>query len=376
MKSPKVSATLAVAAFISIASPLAMANDSGWYLGGNVGQSSVDIDDERIIGGLLGSGFVTTSFTDDNRDLGYKLFAGYQINPHFSLEGGYFDLGKFGFTAVTQPLGTLTGTIKLRGVNVDLLGMLPITQRFSAFGRVGVNYAEAKDTFAGTGAANVLNPRRKNSEAHYKFGVGLQYDFTQHLAMRIEAERYRIDDAVGNKGDADLISAGLVFHFGSPAQPISPLVKAPEPLAAAPPPELAVIKPPEKVPARTSVAFSANSLFDFNKATVKPEGRKALDAFATQLRDARFDVITVTGHTDRFGSDAHNLDLSRRRAETVSDYLVVTASIPPNKIVARGVGSSQPVTRPADCTGQSRTLKTLACLQPDRRVEVDVSASE
>lgn len=373
MKSPTASATLAAFAF---ASPLAMANDSGWYLGGNVGQSSVNIDDERIISSLLDSGFVTTSMTDDDRDLGYKLFGGYQFNPHFSLEGGYFDLGQFGFTAVTAPPGTLTGTIKLRGVNLDLLGRLPITQRFSAFGRVGVNYAEAKDTFAGTGAVNVLSPNRKKSDANHKIGLGLQYDFTQHLAMRIEAERYRIDDAVGNRGDTDLVSAGLVFRFGSKPQPIAVLTKTSEPSAAARLPELAVMKPPAKVSALTKVVFSANALFDFDQATVKPEGKKALDVFATELRGARFDVITVIGHADRFGSESHNLDLSRRRAEAASDYLVAAAGIPPDKITARGVGNSQPVTKPGECTGQSPTPKTRACLQPDRRVEVHVSASE
>jgi len=376
MKSPTVSTTLFVAAFISIASPRTMATDSGWYLGGNVGQSSVDVDDERIISSLLGSGFATTSITEDRRDLGYKLFGGYQFNPHFSLEGGYFDLGKFGFTAVTQPPGTFTGTIKLRGVNLDLLGMLPITQRFSAFGRVGVNYAEAKDTFAGTGAVNVLNPTRKKSDTNYKIGVGLQYDFTQHLAMRIEAERYRIDDAVGNKGDADLVSAGLVFRFGSTEPVIAPLAKTAEPLAAQDQSELAAMQPPAKVPVLTKVVFSAQSLFDFDKAMIKPEGRKSIDGFATRLRGARFERIAVTGHTDRFGSEAHNLDLSTRRAEAVKDYLVATAGIPPEKITARGVSSSQPLTQPGECTGQSRTPKTLACLQPDRRVEVDVTASE
>lgn len=372
MKLPRATTTLAIAAFISSISPFATAHDTGWYLGGNLGQSRVKIDDERIISGLLGSGFATTSITDDDRDLGYKLFGGYQFNPHFSLEGGYFDLGKFGFTAVTQPPGTLTGAIKLRGVNLDLLGRLPITQRFSAFARLGVNYAEAKDTFAGTGAANVLSPNRKKSDANYKIGFGVQYDFTQHLAMRVEAERYRIDDAVGNRGDADLVSAGLVFHFGSQAQAISPLAKTSEPLAAATPPELTVMKPPAKVAALTTVAFSASSLFDFDKATVKPEGKKALDVFAAQLHDTRFEIITVTGHTDRFGSEAYNLDLSTRRAEAVRAYLLTTTGIPPEKIAARGASSSQPLTKLGECPGQSRAPETRACLQPDRRVQVDV----
>ncbi len=204
---------LELAALAVFASPLAMADDAGWYGGVNVGQSRAKIDDARVTSNLLGSGFATSSITDDDSDTGYKLFGGYKFNRNFALEGGYFDLGRFGFTATTVPAGTLNGNIKLRGVNLDAVGILPITERFSAFGRVGVNYAEAKDSFSGTGAVNVLNPSPSKNDTNYKFGAGLQYDFNQSVGMRFEAERYRINDAVGNKGDVDLVSVGVVFRF-------------------------------------------------------------------------------------------------------------------------------------------------------------------
>ena len=213
MKLANASGTLGLAALAAIASPLAMADDTGWYGGVNVGQSRAKIDDARITSNLLGSGYATTSIVDDDTDTGYKLFGGYKFNRNFALEGGYFDLGRFGFTATTVPAGTLNGNIKLRGVNLDAVGILPITEKFSAFGRVGVNYAEAKDSFSGTGAVNVTNPNPSKRDTNYKFGAGLQYDFTQSLGMRLEAERYRINDAVGNKGDVDLLSVGVVFRF-------------------------------------------------------------------------------------------------------------------------------------------------------------------
>ena len=88
----------------------------------------------------------------------------------------------------------------------------------SAFARVGVNYAEAKDSFAGTGTVVVLNPNPGKREANLKLGLGLQYDFTRSVGMRAEVERYRINDAVGSKGDVDLISIGLVYRFGAGAR--------------------------------------------------------------------------------------------------------------------------------------------------------------
>ncbi len=58
------------------------------------------------------------------------------------------------------------------------------------------------------------NPDPSKRETNYKFGVGIQYNFTESLGMRAEAERYRINDAVGNRGDIDLFSLGLVYRFG------------------------------------------------------------------------------------------------------------------------------------------------------------------
>ena len=113
----------------------------------------------------------------------------------------------------TTPAGTLERQHQAQGLNLDAVGILPINGKFSALGRVGLNYAEARDSFSGTGAVNVANPSPSKHDTNYKFGAGLQYDFTKLLGVRAEAERYRVDDAVGNKGDIDLFSLGLVYRF-------------------------------------------------------------------------------------------------------------------------------------------------------------------
>ena len=378
---------VAYAVLASFVSPFAMAQDAGWYGGLNYGQSKAKIDDPRIISGLLGSGFFTTSIKDDNRDTGFKIFGGYQMNRNLALEAGYFDLGKFGFTANTTPLGSLTGDIKIKGVNLDLVGIVPFSEKFSAFGRVGVTRAEAKDTFTGTGLVRVLNPNPRKSDTNAKVGLGLQYAFTESLGMRAEVERYRINDAVGNKGDIDLVSLGLVYRFGKnraaptyvsratePTTP-APRIVAPEPIAAAPVAQPPVVTPPPP-PQPKRVTFSADALFDFDKATLKMDGKLALDKFSADLRGTQFDVVTVTGHTDRIGSKAYNKALSTRRAHAVKNYLIAPAGIAAAKITARGADESQPVTKPGDCKGERATKALIACLQPDRRVEVEVSATK
>jgi OOP family OmpA-OmpF porin len=124
------------------------------------------------------------------------------------------------------------------------------------------------------------------------------------------------------------------------------------------------------------VTFSADSLFDFDKSIVKPAGKQHLDKFAADLRGINYDVITVTGHTDRIGSYDYNMKLSTRRAEAVKAYLVESAGIPAGKIATRGTNGTDPVTKPGDCVGKKATPKLIACLQPDRRVEVEVSGTK
>lgn len=362
--------------------PLASAQSTGWYAGANAGRTGAEIDDPRITSGLQAQGFTTTSIVDRDRSTGFKLYGGYEFSPHFALEGGYFDLGKFGYTANTLPAGTLNGEMRVRGLNLDLVGTLPLTGKLSALGRVGVNYARAKDQFSGTGAVAVSNPTASKSQANVKYGVGLNYAFSEAVAMRLEVERYRVNDAIGNKGDIDMVSVGLVYRFGGPSpQPVR-IAAAPAPMVVQAAPAPIVVQappppppPPPPAPAPRRVSLSAESLFGFDASTVKPEGRTKLDKFANDLSGTNYQTVVVEGHTDRLGSDAYNQKLSEERAMAVKNYLVTNGRLDSSKISAVGKGETQPVTKPGDCKGNTRTVALVACLQPDRRVDVDVTGT-
>ncbi len=308
------------------------------------------------------------------------------MNRYFAVEGGYFRLGDFGYTATTVPPGTLTGNMKVQGLNLDLVGILPLGERFEVFGRVGAAYAQTRDRFTGTGAVIVNNPNPRKSDTNLKVGFGMGYRFTDNLGVRIEAERYRVNDAVGNKGDIDMLSVGLVYRFGATPQAVMPrsAVYVPPPAPAPLPPPVVAVAPsplpplpvPAPAPSPMRASFSADSLFDFDKSVVKPAGRQSLDRFGQDLRGMRYDSVSVTGHTDRIGSKDYNLKLSTRRAEAVSAYLVEAAAVPAAKITARGVNGANPVTKPGDCPGNRVTPALIACLQPDRRVEVEVTGTK
>lgn len=375
MKFATTSGVLGLVVLAVVATPYAMADDTGWYVGASGGRTRAKIDDVRINNGLLASGFTSSTISDDDRASGFKAFGGYQFNRNFALEGGYFDLGKFGYSAVTVPAGTLNGDIRLKGLNLDTVGILPLTDKFSLLGRVGINYAQARDHFSGTGAVNVLDPSPSKRQANVKFGVGMQYAFNDALAMRVEAERYRVNDAVGNRGDVDLFSVGLVYRFGdtSPAPVATTVMPAPVAVMV-PPPEVTALPPPP--PSRTKVSFSADSLFAFNKSDVTPAGKDALGKFANDLKGTDYDTVKVTGHTDRIGTHAYNLKLSSRRADAVKAELINAGGIPAGKISAEGVDGADPVTKPGECVGNKPTKKLIACLQPDRRVDAEVTATK
>jgi OOP family OmpA-OmpF porin len=122
------------------------------------------------------------------------------------------------------------------------------------------------------------------------------------------------------------------------------------------------------------VSFSADALFGFGKSTIRPEGTSALDKFASELMGANYDLVHIYGYTDRIGSDEYNLKLSRQRAEIVESYLV-SKGVPAVKIDAEGRGKADPVTKPGECEG-NRSAKVIACLQPDRRVDIEVSGEK
>ena len=147
---------------------------------------------------------------------------------------------------------------------------------------------------------------------------------------------------------------------------------APAPLAAAPAP---APEPPR--PVIQKLTLSTDVLFDFNKAELKDSGKKKLDELIAQVKDADVDEVIATGHADRIASDDYNQKLSEARAQSVKSYLE-EQRIKGQRVTAEGKGESQPVTG-ADCQkmGPERASnqKLVACLQPDRRVEIEVLGS-
>ena len=151
--------------------------------------------------------------------------------------------------------------------------------------------------------------------------------------------------------DPDLVKKAPMAAPAAAAKPAAPAAAAPKPAAQ-------------------KVTLAADALFDFNKADLRAEGKSKLDKLAADIKGIKLEVIIAVGHADRFGTDAYNQKLSEKRAEAVKAYLV-SKGVEPNRVYTEGKGKKQPITKADQCKGP-KSKKTVDCLQPDRRVDIEV----
>lgn len=123
-------------------------------------------------------------------------------------------------------------------------------------------------------------------------------------------------------------------------------------------------------PSAEKLTLAADALFDFDKAVLRPEGKAKLDELVAKVKSIKLEVIIAVGHADRLGSAAYNQKLSEKRAAAVKAYLV-SKGLEPNRVYTEGKGKTQPKTKADECKGP-KSAKVIACLQPDRRVEIEV----
>lgn len=196
---------------------------------------------------------------------------------------------------------------------------------------------------------------------------------TTHAA---ETERYLIDSG-GNVVMSPTAGVCVQTNEWKPGTGVPPCdpeaakqVAAPAAPTPAPAPKPVVVQapPPQKI------SFSADVLFDFDKTTLKTAAVKPLDEVVQLLNRATFSAISVVGHTDRLGRPKYNQKLSQQRARAVADYFV-SHGIAADQVRAEGRGEAQPETHAGACKGLSRA-KLITCLQPDRRVDVEVSGTK
>lgn len=165
-------AMLGAAAMAVSAGAVAQQQDTGWYVGGMIGQSDLDID----------------------KDTAWKASIGYQINRTFSAEVGYTNLGEVSGNVLGVPVEAEANAWEVIGI-----GKLPIGNQLSAYGLLGIAMVKAEARSGGVTA--------DDDSTELTFGVGAQYDISRNLGARLQWQRYGADE------DIDVISVGVVFKF-------------------------------------------------------------------------------------------------------------------------------------------------------------------
>ncbi|BEN39292.1 porin OmpA [Serratia nevei] len=349
MKKTAIALAVALAGFATVAQ--AAPKDNTWYTGAKLGWSQYH-----------DTGFYGNGYTSDigngptHKDqLGAGAFLGYQANQYLGFELGYDWLGRMPYKGNVD-----NGAFKAQGVQLAAKLSYPITDDLDIYTRLGgmVWRADSKANYNNGSAGRLSN---HDTGVSPLAAVGVEYALTKNWATRLDYQFVsNIGDAgtVGARPDNTMLSLGVSYRFGQD-DVVAPVAPAPAP-----------------APVVETKRFTLKSdvLFNFNKATLKPQGQQALDQLYTQLSsmDPKDGSVVVLGYTDAVGSAQYNQKLSEKRAQSVVDYLV-SKGIPSDKISARGMGKADPVTGNTCGYKAGRATKAqIDCLAPDRRVEIEV----
>lgn len=180
------------------------------YIGGSFGTARVDIGSKArdLERDLVGAGFGSASVSIDDKASAFRLLGGFQVNQNFAVEGYYASLGKYDLSlATTGPTANGSGDVKLSGLGVDVLGILPFTSRLSGIGRVGFFSWDAKSSFTANAGGTTSGDSVTEVGTDFKIGVGIEWKAGARVRLRAEVERYNFDDPL------TFLSLGLVFRL-------------------------------------------------------------------------------------------------------------------------------------------------------------------
>ena len=203
-------------------------------------------------------------------------------------------------------------------------------------------------------------------EEESSVGETTEYDDDQQAEAEDSSEVEDLGPVADDSGTVSYPEDQRAAAENSVGQP-KVYVDEPEPPKPAPP------KPAPAVQKIVSVNFETEPLFNFDKSEIRADQGAKLDEFISSLAGTQYDSIAVVGHADRIGKEAYNQKLSERRANAVKIYLI-SKGVPAAKIRTEGRGESEPVT--GNTCAKTRGKALISCLQPDRRVDVSVSASK
>ena len=188
-----------------------------WYAGATAGESRSKLNGDGLNDQFLDLAYTSSQTRTDNRDSAFRVFGGYQLNRYFAVEAGYADLGTFGVRSTVTPAGTFEKRIEVNGVDVNVVGTLPIANKWTLFARAGAFRSERKASYETSGSVELLRGVQVNTEKKTQsvFGAGVVYDITPAVGVRAEWARHGkySDDLLDGGRNIDAYSVGVVYRF-------------------------------------------------------------------------------------------------------------------------------------------------------------------
>lgn len=356
----KTAIALVVAGLAAASVAQAAPQENTFYAGVKAGQGSFH-------DGINNNGAIKEDLPGDygyrRNTFTYGVFGGYQIlnqdNFGLAAELGYDNFGRVKARQNRKTLAKHTN----HGAHLSLKGSYEVLDGLDVYGKAGV--ALVRSDYKFYEVANGTRDHKKSrhtARASGLFAVGAEYAVLPELAVRLEYQwltrvgKYRPqakpNTAINYNPWIGSINAGISYRFGQGAA--------------------SVVAAPEVV----SKTFSLNSdvTFAFGKANLKPQAQATLDSIYGEMSQVKSAKVAVAGYTDRIGSDAFNVKLSQERADSVANYFVAKG-VAADAISATGYGKANPVTG-ATCDQVKGRKALIACLAPDRRVEIAVNGTK
>jgi OOP family OmpA-OmpF porin len=197
------------------AQDIAKTTAAPWYVGLGIGRTFAkvpqqSIDDTASAFATLFGGSVVGTNSDTSNSTEGKVFLGYRFDRHIGIEVGYATLGKASASAIISngiSFQTLNLEYKMSAPFVDAVGTLPLDEKWSLIGRVGIAYARAS-------ASSSFGVGTSETKLREKFGAGVDYNFNSAFTVRAEWENYRMPDPLTDSSfriNAAVLSG--LFHF-------------------------------------------------------------------------------------------------------------------------------------------------------------------
>jgi len=354
----------------------ASAAQEGLYVGVGAGQTTAKASTGPLLVSTPPDVFNTFHFDQD--ETGYKGFVGYNFLPWLGIEGGYVELGN---PSQNWSAGTtsIQGEIDANGWEGFLVGYLPIgpVDLFAKVGGIASNIdLKLKDSVVGQPTRHFS---QSDSNGMWAYGGGVAYNFG-HWSVRAEYEGYDVNKL----DDLYLVSGSLTYRIGGDKPKPMPVAQTTP--APAPAPKPAPVAAPAKCPdsdhdgvcdavdqcpntpagARVGTAgcdcdYTLTLDFPFNSAELHADDKAKIDAIIPVLKNPKlaFIVGEVDGYTDSTGEEAYNLDLSKRRAQAVADYVKSQGVNLGDRFVVKGYGEAYPVATNETTEGRAQNRRVV-----------------